>query len=69
MPRQLTSDRVGDRCHKLPSQTQLRTQLAGKLLGAVANLGNVPLKLVRQRNVTDVDVQLDDDDDDDIKVI
>ena len=48
VPAELAPDGVGYGGGKLPTQAQVRTQLPGKLLGAVERVGQVPLKLVHQ---------------------
>lgn len=59
VPAQLTADAVGDGGDKLPAQAELRAELQGKLLWRVLPLRHVPLKLVHQRDVPNVDVQLE----------
>lgn len=58
MPAQLTADAVGDGSDKLPAEAELRAKLQGKLLWRVLPLRHVPLKLVHQRDVPYMDVQL-----------
>ena len=58
MPAELTSDGVSDGGGKLSTQTQVCTQLPGKHLRAVQRVGQVPLKLIHQRNVPHMDIQL-----------
>ena len=56
----LSANRVRDGGDKLAAQAQLPADLAGKVLGGVLLLGEVPLELVDERDVAHVDVQLDD---------
>ena len=58
MPAELTANAVGDGGDKLSSKTKLRAQLQCKRLWWVLSLWHVPLKLVHQRDVSNVDVQL-----------
>lgn len=59
VPAQLTANAVGDGGDKLPTQAELRAQLQGELLRRVLPLRHVPLELVHQRNVSNMDVQLE----------
>lgn len=59
VPAQLTADAVGDGGNKLPAEAELRAKLQGKLLWRVLPLRHVPLKLVDQRDVPNVDVKLE----------
>lgn len=59
MPAQLTTDAVGDGGDKLTAQAELRAELQGKLLWRVLPLRHIPLKLVHERDVANVDVQLE----------
>ncbi len=59
MPAQLTADAVGDGGDKLAAQAQLRAKLQGKLLWRVLPLRHIPLELVHQRDVPNMDVQLE----------
>lgn len=59
VPAQLTSDAVGDGGDELPAQAELGAKLQGKLLRRVLPFWHVPLKLVHQRDVPHVDVQLE----------
>lgn len=56
VPAQLTADAVGDGGHKLPSQAKFRAKLEGELLRRVFPLRHIPLKLVDQRDIPNVDV-------------
>lgn len=58
VPAELATDAVGDSGDKLSAQPELRTQLQGKRLGGVLPLRHVPLKLVHQRDIPHMDVQL-----------
>lgn len=58
MPAQLTADAVGDGGDKLSAQAELGTELQSKLLRRVLPLRHVPLELVHQRDVPNMDVQL-----------
>lgn len=58
MPAQLSTDGVGNGCSKLPSKSKISTELPGKELRAVERIGEIPLKLVNQWNIPNVDVQL-----------
>lgn len=58
VPAELPTDAVGHRGDKLSSQTQLGAQRQGKGLGGVLPLRHVPLKLVHQRDVPHMDVEL-----------
>ena len=58
MPAQLSSDGVGDGGRKLPSQAKVSTQLLGKQLWTVERVGEIPLKLVHQGDVSNVNIQL-----------
>ena len=58
VPAELASDAVGNGGDKLSTEAQLRAQLQGKGFRGVVPLGHVPLKLVHQRDVPHVDVQL-----------
>lgn len=60
VPAQLTPDAVGDGGDELPAQAELGAQLQGKLLWRVLPLRHVPLELVHQRDVPDMDVQLEE---------
>lgn len=59
MPAQLTANAVGDGGDELPTQAELGAQLQGELLRRVLPLRHVPLKLIHQRNVPNMDVQLE----------
>lgn len=59
VPAQLTPDAVGDGGDELSAQAELGAKLQSKLLWGVLPLRHVPLKLVHQRDVPDVDVQLE----------
>ncbi len=59
VPAQLTADAVGDGGDKLAAQAQLRAKLQGKLLWRVLPLRHIPLELVHQRDVPNMDVQLE----------
>ena len=61
VPAQLTADAVGDGGDKLSAQAELRAELQGKLLRRVLPLRHIPLKLVHQGDVPNVDVQLKQD--------
>ena len=61
VPLELAADAVGDGRDKLPAQAEVGADLLGVLLGGVPLLGEVPLELVDEGDVADVDVQLDDD--------
>jgi len=56
MPTQLSTYAVCYRCHKFSTKTEFCTQFSGKLLRAVVLLRHIPLKLVGQRDVTNMDV-------------
>lgn len=58
MPTELPTNRVGNGSDKFSSQTEVGTQLSGKLLWAVERVGEVPFKLVIEGNVAHVDIQL-----------
>ncbi len=58
MPAELPPNGVGNGCDKLSPQAKVSTQMSGELLGAVEGVRQVPLKLVHQRDVANVDVQL-----------
>lgn len=58
VPAELTANAVGDSGDELSAQAQLRAQLQCKRLWRVLPLWHVPLKLVHQRDVSHVDVQL-----------
>ena len=58
MPAQLTTNAVRYRCDKFSAETKLGAQLRCKFLRAVVLLGHVPLELVSQRDVTNMNVQL-----------
>ena len=58
MPAELSPYRVGNSSDKLPSEAQVSTQLPGKLLWTVHGVGEAPFKLVYQRDVTHMDIQL-----------
>ena len=58
VPAELAADAVGDGGDELAPEAQLRTQLQGKGLWRVLLLRHVPFKLVHQRDVPHVDVQL-----------
>ena len=57
----LSANRIRDGGDKLAAQAQFPADLAGKVLGRVLLLGEVPFELVDERDVAHVDVQLDDD--------
>lgn len=59
MPAELPSDGVGNGGDKLSSQAKVSAQLSGKLLWAVERVGQVPLELVHQGDVTNMDVELE----------
>lgn len=59
VPTQLTTDTVSDSGDKLSAQPELRTKLQSKLLWRVFPLRHIPLKLVHQRDVPNMDVQLE----------
>ena len=56
MPAKLSTYGVGDGGDKLPTQTKVSTQLSGKLLRTIERVGEVPLKLVIEGNVANMDV-------------
>ena len=58
VPAQLTADAVSNGGDKLPAQSELRAELQSKLLWRVFPLRHIPLKLVHQRDVPNMDVQL-----------
>lgn len=58
VPAQLTADAVGDGGDKLSAQAELGAELQSKLLRRVLPLRHVPLELVHQRDVPNMDVQL-----------
>ena len=60
MPAELASDGVGDGGGKLSPQAEVHAELAGKGLGAVERVGQVPLKLVHQGDVAHVNVELEE---------
>jgi len=57
----LAANGVDDGRDELSAEAEVGADLLGELLGRVLLLGEVPLELVDERNVADVDVQLDDD--------
>lgn len=54
MPEELAPDRVSDSSHEFSSKTELRAQFAGHILWIVLWLRHIPLKLVVQRNISNV---------------
>ena len=58
VPGELAPNRVGDGSDKLPTQSEVCTQDTGKILRAVSGVGYVPLELVHQRYVSDMNVEL-----------
>ncbi len=56
MPAELASDGIRNGGDKLSPQAEVGTQLSGKLLRAVERVGQVPLELVYQGDVANVDV-------------
>ena len=58
MPAELASNGISNGRHKLSSQTKVSTQLSTEVLGAVERIGQIPLKLVHQGDISDMDVQL-----------
>ena len=58
VPGELSTDGVGNGGDELSTKTEICTQESSKLLGAVSRIGDVPFKLVHQRNVPHVYVEL-----------
>ena len=58
VPAQLSSDAVSNGGDKLSTQAQLGAQFQGKLFRRVLLLTHVPLKLVHQGDVPNMDVEL-----------
>lgn len=56
VPGQLSSDRVSNRRHKLPTQTQFGAQFQCELFGVVLLLGHVPFDLIDEGGVAHVNV-------------
>ena len=63
MPRQLPPDAVRDGSREFPSETQLGAQTVGKFLWAVVLLRHIPLKLIHQRYIPNMNIQLEVKDD------
>merc|ERR1712192_328930 len=59
MPGQLAPDAIENCSGKLAAKTQVGAQLPAELLWVVSVVGDVPLELVDQADVAQVDVQLD----------
>ena len=59
MPAELTADAVSDGGHELPAQPQVLAQVPGEAFGAVLRVRHVPLELVHQAAVSNVNVQLE----------
>ena len=57
----LSPDGVADSGDEVPSKAEVWAQLLCELFGRVFLLGEVPLELVDERDVANVNVQLDDD--------
>ena len=58
VPGELSTDGVGNGGDKLSTKPEVCTQESRKLLGTVARVGDVPFKLVHQRNVPHMYVEL-----------
>ena len=58
MPSQLTPHTVEHSSSKLAAKTKVRAELPAELLRVVLVIGDVPLKLVDQADVAQVDVEL-----------
>lgn len=56
MPAELASNGVSNGSHKLPSQTKVSTQLSTEVLRAIERIGQIPLKLVHQGDISNMDV-------------
>lgn len=60
VPRKLAADAVCNGSDELSTKSQVSTEVECKLFGVIVALGDVPLELIDQGDVTDMDVQLDD---------